>query len=806
MASHKLNDVLVMVRNAVAGVFDIVQLQFNVLEVCERVFDTEGCSIFLMDENTRLMRMTASRGYATKSRGRHPLVELPTTVEDLPKSEEQKLGLKGWIAATGQSLQFNTPEQLRAHPHWRAIYDEGYFGRKDSIHNLYGVPLRVSSDEVIGVLAIEGKQAAGRYVPFTDDDADFIAILAAHIAAAIQAIRHVGHIERQQVQLRKITAALHKVIAAISKDRPMQYLLDEIIKTTADVLSAEACVLFLQEEGTQMLVERAGEGYVKQLIGTARYKLVPPNEFRDNPETNSERVGLTAWIAMTGRPFLAKNNEELRAHPHWRGQYDTEHYNKGVGQQCESFLGVPLKVADRIVGVLKVENKRIDGRYEPFNDQDRQVFETLSHSVAITIHNATLQMLSNTRSQAISAAIKDIVAKLGGEINIGPLVQEILGATMRKFNSEVCSVFLRKHDDHNKLECVAGAGYAERIVGVAEYCIGEGFTGHIAKSRRSFNIKNMRDLEGLRERGIWNGKFDETQFAGTGLDHCHNILAVPLCVHDEALGVIKVENKRDGDRYVPFTEQDLQEFETVANVISLAIHNAELHERSKKRLKDLTQMSAHTINNQVTSYVGISRRLRKQGNTDPDILQRLDMTTQNLQGFMDDLRKYGKDVSPKLEKVDINQVLNQIITEYEDVKPPELELQTDMDDTCLPVFVDQRLFQESIRELFRNATNAIKEDWPGFIRVTSRPTMQDGKECVRIAVMDNGGGLPKEGNPFEPYFTTGEKGSGLGLATVKRVVERHNGTVTGKNWESDTGLGAAIEIILPAAQERGSRT
>jgi nitrogen fixation/metabolism regulation signal transduction histidine kinase len=159
-----------------------------------------------------------------------------------------------------------------------------------------------------------------------------------------------------------------------------------------------------------------------------------------------------------------------------------------------------------------------------------------------------------------------------------------------------------------------------------------------------------------------------------------------------------------------------------------------------------------------------------------------------------------------LEKVDINQVLNQIITEYEDVKPPELELQTDMDDTCLPVFVDQRLFQESIRELFRNATNAIKEDWPGFIRVTSRPTMQDGKECVRIAVMDNGGGLPKEGNPFEPYFTTGEKGSGLGLATVKRVVERHNGTVTGKNWESDTGLGAAIEIILPAAQERGSRT
>ena len=221
----------------------------------------------------------------------------------------------------------------------------------------------------------------------------------------------------------------------------MQYLLDEIVATTAEVLSAEACVLFLADQNdASRLIETAGKGYVEQLIGKAEYHLISESDLAKSPVSPTDRVGLTAWIAITGRPFLARNNEELRQHPHWRGRYDQEHDPEGSGKKCESFLGVPLRVANRIVGVLKVENKQIDGRYIAFTDQDRQIFETLAKSIAIAI--GTVQEQRVKREQAVTDAMYRVSQALAGQFELESLLDEIVEVGMDIFSAEACVVYL----------------------------------------------------------------------------------------------------------------------------------------------------------------------------------------------------------------------------------------------------------------------------------------------------------------------------------------------------------------------------
>jgi signal transduction histidine kinase len=402
MKRYDLAEVLERVSYAVFGVFDIQELQERVVDLCQDIFDAEACSLFLVDERCEELIMVAARGYSAQFLGRSaPLVRSDQVVEH-PSKPEDKLGITGWIASTGHSFMSNTPEEHRVHPHWTGKYDIQQFGPNKRVHNFYGVPLKVAENDIIGVLKVEGKREGGKYRSFSETDTNLFNILSAYITLAISGAWRVEEIRRQREQLQTTTDALHKVVASLSEELPMQYLLDEIVATTAEVLSAEACVLFLVDPAdSSRLIETAGKGYAEHLIGKAEYKLVPKRKLVEQPERYEDRVGLTAWIAITGQPFLARDNDELRKHPHWRGQYDKEHYPEGSGKKCESFLGLPLRVGNEVLGVLKVENKNIGGRYVPFDEREQHIFQLLANSAAIAIHNAReLQKFQEARELA----------------------------------------------------------------------------------------------------------------------------------------------------------------------------------------------------------------------------------------------------------------------------------------------------------------------------------------------------------------------------------------------------------------------
>lgn len=122
-----------------------------------------------------------------------------------------------------------------------------------------------------------------------------------------------------------------------------------------------------------------------------------------------------------------------------------------------------------------------------------------------------------------------------------------------------------------------------------------------------------------------------------------------------------------------------------------------------------------------------------------------------------------------------------------------LDLKTD----SIPVILGDR---EKLRQAFLNLIlNGLQATPPGgsvVIKVVSAVKDETSDRTVAIEFVDTGKGIPREeiDRIFEPFFTTKEDGTGLGLATTRRIVEKHGGRI---EVESEPGHGAAFRVFLP---------
>jgi PAS domain S-box-containing protein len=107
--------------------------------------------------------------------------------------------------------------------------------------------------------------------------------------------------------------------------------------------------------------------------------------------------------------------------------------------------------------------------------------------------------------------------------------------------------------------------------------------------------------------------------------------------------------------------------------------------------------------------------------------------------------------------------------------------------------VDQFRLDQVFRNMFENSLAACTD--PVRITLHCRPKNLDGRPAVRVSVQDNGPGLSPEQRQriFDPFFTTKTKGTGLGMAIARRIVEAHGGTIAVGPGQG----GAEIQITLP---------
>lgn len=403
----------------------------------------------------------------------------------------------------------------------------------------------------------------------------------------------------------------------------------------------------------------------------------------------------------------------------------------------------------------------------------------------------------------INEVLSEITGDIVGQFDLPDLLNKVVGLAMRLLNAEVCSIFLDDKEKHSgRIRMMAGSGFAKRLVHKAEYKIGEGFTGFIFETGRKFNIKTKDELQNVlnEETGktIWRGKHDEEQWQ-SGKNEFRNLIALPLIIKDQIFGVIKVENK-DISFGEHFSEEDERIFEIIANVVALAIENARLHNKIETQLKAISAKAAHRINNQTANYDGIKLDLEEEldnqvCNKDNIklIRNRLIETTSNLKKMIGEFKNYGKPIVLEKKHFSINKTIKD---EAWYAKPPDgIKIVVCLDDKIPDILIDGR-FAESVKELIKNAMTAIENTSTskGKIKISTILQGTPQNEKVVVQIEDSGPGFPPNFPIFEPFNSTDPQSTGLGLATVKELVETHGGEI--QVYSSQLG-GACVEFAIP---------
>ncbi|MDC0737117.1 PAS domain-containing sensor histidine kinase [Cognatishimia sp. SS12] len=227
---------------------------------------------------------------------------------------------------------------------------------------------------------------------------------------------------------------------------------------------------------------------------------------------------------------------------------------------------------------------------------------------------------------------------------------------------------------------------------------------------------------------------------------------------------------------------------------------------------DVARRIAHEIKNPLTpiqlSAERIKRKFAPQVGEDREKLEQMTgvivRQTNDLRRIVDEFSKFARMPEPERREVNIAQLLKDAVLLQESGQP-NVRFSTDIADTPIFAHADDTMLNQALTNLIKNAGEATESlaskgtvpDLVPEIRVT---LTHEGKNC-RIQIADNGIGLPEDrARLFEPYVTTRDKGTGLGLPIVKKIIEEHGGSLAlldAPVFDGNSHFGAMAEIVLP---------
>jgi signal transduction histidine kinase len=149
----------------------------------------------------------------------------------------------------------------------------------------------------------------------------------------------------------------------------------------------------------------------------------------------------------------------------------------------------------------------------------------------------------------------------------------------------------------------------------------------------------------------------------------------------------------------------------------------------------------------------------------------------------------------ELREGDINELITQIMEFVKfEMEQSKIFCMFELDENLPKILMDERYMKQALLNLIKNAQAAMPKG--GVFTVATK--FADNE--IRISLCDTGIGISRENlaKIFEPYFTTRETGTGLGLTQVYKIIREHQGEIT---VDSSTGTGAEFKIILPVPQK-----
>ena len=245
---------------------------------------------------------------------------------------------------------------------------------------------------------------------------------------------------------------------------------------------------------------------------------------------------------------------------------------------------------------------------------------------------------------------------------------------------------------------------------------------------------------------------------------------------------------------MPGTEEYLLVFDDVSEMVSAQRAQAwgEVARRLAHEIKNpLTpiQLSAERLEMKLTGKLAETEQvlLTKSVKT---IVDQVDA----MKRLVNEFRDYARLPAAELKPVDLNALVSDVLQLYAS-ENAVVPIQTELDAKAPAIKGDAQQLRQVIHNLLQNAQDAQEGNPDGCVTVKTDYSPASGR--VRLSVRDNGSGFPEHilKRAFEPYVTTKAKGTGLGLAVVKKIADEHGARVDISNRVTDGAIqGAQVSL------------
>lgn len=439
-------------------------------------------------------------------------------------------GLISWLRATGEPLLIGDLATERESLPVIANPGEGEMPRSGLF-----VPLLAGSGP-FGVLAVQSPEP-NRY---DEEDLRVVTATANLAAAALRNAQIYEHAEYRAEQLRLIG----QVSAKVSAVQPLADLFRQIVTLIKDSFEYYCVTVFLlDDEGLS-----PGDSTAEGLFGMER---ITPGQ------------GMVGWAALQGEPALANN---VARDPRYR--------SLGVLPETRSELALPLKVEDRVLGVLDVQSDHEDA----FTLEDVQLLETLAAQIALAIEQAETYDAEHSLAQQLEALVQ-VGQAITSILDLDDLLDRLVDLVAEVFGFERVHIFVRLGD---LLVFRAGIGPHSVRWLIDELAYDLDAPGLIPRAARSGEAVIAGDVSQL-----------EDYRPGEGLEDTRSEVVVPIKMASRVLGVLDIQS----ERAYAFSEADLRLLQALADSAAVAVRNAALYanERRRRDLADALREASQTL-------------------------------------------------------------------------------------------------------------------------------------------------------------------------------------------------------------------
>ncbi|MGB9853770.1 MAG: PAS domain S-box protein [Candidatus Bathyarchaeales archaeon] len=694
-------------------------------------------------------------------------------------SLDGEVGINVRAARTGESI--NVPDVRR---------DKAYVKTRDGVLSELAVPMKIGN-KILGVLNVESRRLAA----FSEEDKKLLEILASHAATAISNLKR-----------REKLAAINDYGRSLNKAKNMDEVCNLTLDAAQKILGFKHVSILLVEGAKLKQIDSRGVTYPLKL----------------ELHLNGDK-GVTVKAVKARKPVYIPDIRK------------EECYVKGAVEGVLSELAVPIKMGNKVLGVLNVESHKLAA----FDEEDIRLLEILASHMAIAMTNIRRQeslallskrleqlMVSSTKIMQINGTHKRLItiAKTIQKLGWRKVVISLMGETLER--KDIVAVGLTKEEIKLLKERKIPMNAWKELLSpkFEKYKIGEFYYMPWNDPWIKENFYQFLPVNSSEEAAAHTGVPRELSHEG--------ILFAPLRTPGgRTVGIISMRDPVDGQK---LTRESLIPLELFIHHATIIIENAQLIESLEKAKEELKQyadqleqkveertrtlidfqerllkaqrlavigelagMVGHDLRNPLTSITGAAYYLKKRlaEKCDEKIMEMIELIEKNIaysNKIVNDLLDYSREVKLDLTDTTPKTMVEEALSTVEIPKSIQV---VNKAKSNVKIKVDFEKMKRIFINLIRNAVEAMPNG--GTLTVKSRKK----GDKIKFTFSDTGVGMSEEvlKKLWTPLFTTKAKGMGFGLPVCKRFVEAHGGSIKA---ESTLGKGTTFTVTIPVEPKK----